>query len=1045
MKLIVGPPNSGKTREAIARLADALSHRGANALLIVPSASAQAVMIDRLQSFLRAHNIASSRLYQVIKTFPGLYTDILTEAKRDIHVLKKIERDPLLRRTINELDEQKSFSYLGDIAGSAGLTRAVASFIDELWRSGTDEEKFSLIASLRDTKDRDIALIFTRYTARLRRSNLIDAEGAGLEALRALEAARSSGKNFANRFSLVVADGFDFYTPVQVGLLSRLSQLGVETLATLTYESGRAVHLWQEPTRKRFASIGAEITEFQSPPSNEIERAAARLMRDDSPRDASKSAPITVISAPDRAAEVRAAAREIKKLILENHFALGDITILCRSLSAYSHHLQKIFRECSIPITLDSPLALGEVPVVIAFLRLLALAYDSFPRRAVIDCLRSAFFNLSRFGLDERTINLLDHASITGNVTRKREQWVEALRAMNAKTVEGRLDHIYDEADGVRKDRYARLEEGLDNFFDEVSLPASATRLFFALSAIRLAEEFDIESCVKDENLTAVKSLRILLDSLKREAGDSTEEVAWPVFYNELDRAIAATTIEREQLLSSVLAQEAHNLRPRLYRAVFMLGLIEGEFPARATERFPYTLVEREQIRAAGIDLTETTSDAGADLTQFYKAMAKPLERLYLAYARTDLAGGELLRSYLIDEVEACALTRKIIIPQQAATFERVPLNEIISLDELALITAREIRRSFDEDRATDDARRADALLEEKYASWKAVRRGAHMERGRLAGSLGRFDGVMKNSELLEGIRRKFGTGYLWSASQINDYGVCPFRFFARHALRLRSVEEPVEGFVPSRLGNAYHKILERTYERLGAIGTDVTIDNAQTCADVALEMAEKTLEELASEGEIRQGVFWEFDKIEIKRNVVRLLVQEAVWNAERAARPLAFEEKFGFEDRNPLIVESDEGEIRIRGAIDRIDQSEEGLVVIDYKTTRTPIRHSDAMEGRNLQLPIYLMAARHLRPDARLSSAYYLHITSRKKGSEIPHAEDERLSIDAVIASAEEKIRHYAGQVRSGQFPVRPNDNRCYTNCEYECMCRIGSLRFEI
>ncbi|HEY7543248.1 MAG TPA: PD-(D/E)XK nuclease family protein, partial [Blastocatellia bacterium] len=179
--------------------------------------------------------------------------------------------------------------------------------------------------------------------------------------------------------------------------------------------------------------------------------------------------------------------------------------------------------------------------------------------------------------------------------------------------------------------------------------------------------------------------------------------------------------------------------------------------------------------------------------------------------------------------------------------------------------------------------------------------------------------------------------------------------------------------------------------------------------------------------------------------NVARLLIQEARWNAERATRPVAFEEKFGFEGRRPLVVECSEGEIKIRGAIDRIDESEDGWIVIDYKTTRTPIKRSDAIEGRNLQLPIYLMAARHLRPDAPVSSAYYLHITSRKKGSEIPHADDERLSIEGVIAHAEGKIREYTVLARSGKFPVAPNNNRCHQGCEYESMCRIGSLKFEI
>jgi ATP-dependent helicase/DNAse subunit B len=1040
MELIIGPPNSGKTREAIARLSDALSRPSARAMLIVPSAGAQTVTLDRLQSFLRDHQIAFSKPYQAVKTFPGLYTDILTHSGRNLAVLKRVERDRLLRRVINELAEEKRLLYLGDIAGSEGLMRAVSSFIDELWRSGTDEEKFSRIAGLREAKDRDLALILARYSARLRSSGVTDAEGAGLEALGALD--RLPKKNLASRFSLVVADGFDFYTAVQVSLLSRLSQLGVETLATLTFEPARAVHLWQEPTRKRFEAAGAQVTQLQSSPDGEIERAAARLMRDDLQAPTSESAPIAVISAPDRAAEVRAAARGIKKLLIENHLAPDDITIVCRSLALYANHLQKIFRECSVPLTIDSPMAVAENPAAISFMRLLALSHERFPRRAVLDCLRSPFFNLSRFGFDEQAINLLDHASIAGNVTLAREQWTEALRAADAKTDEGRLEHIYEEDKDARKKRYTNLAQSLDDFFDAVSIPDSAAVGWLAQRVCRLLEEFDMENRAGDENREAVKALRALVEETGR-AGEA-EEISWPEFYAEMERAIASSVIERGLLPSSILAQEAHNLRPRPYKAVFILGLIEGEFPARAAERFPYTFIEREQLRALGIDLTETISDAGADLTQFYKATASATERLYLSYARTDLAGGELLRSYLIDEVEACARPQKIMIPQQAASFERVPLNEIISLDELALITAREMRREYEHQVESVEAQSARLVLEKQFPAWRAIQRGARVERDRLAGISGPFGGVMESADMLEEIERKFGAGHQWSASQINDYGVCPFRFFARHALRLRSADEPVEGFVASRLGNAYHKILEKTYERLSEKEIEVNEETAQTCADEAALVAEATLEEMISKGEIRKSVFWEFEKAEIKRHVARLFFKEAEWNAQRPARPVAFEKKFGLEDARPLVIESSEGEIKICGVIDRIDLSEDGLVVIDYKTTRTPVRHSDAVEGRNLQLPIYLMAAsRALQTEARVVSGYYLHITSRKKGAELPRTQEE--SIESVLASAEEKIRQHTKLARQGKFPVRPNDDRCYTNCEYECMCRIGSLRFEI
>src|SRR5205085_4285770 len=151
---------------------------------------------------------------------------------------------------------------------------------------------------------------------------------------------------------------------------------------------------------------------------------------------------------------------------------------------------------------------------------------------------------------------------------------------------------------------------------------------------------------------------------IRRVAGQGDEQadeqaddnIAWPAFVAEVERALASVSYDRGTVARPcVVAQEAHRLRPRRYRVVFVLGLIEGEFPARLTERAPYTLAERAELRQAGLDLTETITDAGADLLQFYKAMSRAVERLYLTFARTDVAGGELLPSYLIEEVQPFA------------------------------------------------------------------------------------------------------------------------------------------------------------------------------------------------------------------------------------------------------------------------------------------------------------------------------------------------------------------------------------------------------
>ena len=347
---------------------------------------------------------------QVVTTFPAFYKTILHHANHYADLILEIERYRLLRKVVGELNEARELEYFELIADKPGLITALAGFIDELWRSGTTPEDFSRIAEARNGKDRDIAKIFAAYSSELTAAEQTDPEGAGVLALKALE----PSKKAALPFTLVAADGFNFYNSVQVKLLSMLSTLGVEVVATLTYEENRAIHIWQGPTRARLAARATNVINCIASPASVIDLAAMNFMRDDEtekrsldkmPNPDSYKELIDIISAPDRLTEVRAVAREITRLVREERFPVEEIAVVCRSLHLYTAHLERIFGEYSIPLRCDRSAALGENPLIIALLRLLGLSEMSFQRRSCLDCLRSPYFDFSFVELDPNSIN----------------------------------------------------------------------------------------------------------------------------------------------------------------------------------------------------------------------------------------------------------------------------------------------------------------------------------------------------------------------------------------------------------------------------------------------------------------------------------------------------------------------------------------------------------------------------------------------------------------------------------------------------------------
>jgi ATP-dependent helicase/nuclease subunit B len=1066
MKLLIGPSNSGKTSQVISLLADALGERGSRLILIVPSERAAGEMKQRLDESVIGRSIVFPR--QVVTTFPTLYTSILNYANHSMRWISEIERYRLIRKVVGELNEAGKLEYFDSIADKPGLIAALAGFIDELWRSGATPEDFVIIARARSGKDRDIARIFAAYSTDLAAAGETDAEGAGLLALKALEeiATASRGAESANAalpFSLVAADGFNFYNRVQVRLLSLLSSLGVKVVTTLTYEENRAIHIWQGPTHARLAAHATEVVACATTPANAIDLAAINFMRDDesvsTPRFDSFKEIIKITSAPDRLTEVREVAREIKRLTGKERYGLDQIAVVCRSLQSYTPQLERVFDEHAIPLKCDRSAALGENPLIVALMRLLSLSEKSFQRRVCLDCLRSPYFDFSFAELDANSIDTLDRLSMSENVIRGCDQWREAIIATGERVKRrddiDRLDEEAkdDDAKEDRQARYSRLCDRMNALFEALSFANASTRsdcveaLHAALEKLKVNERLAVSQMAARDRV-ALETFLKLVSTLSNSRHDRTGEASWSDFLNEIANAVASSTYVSPSFEGpAVVAQEIHNLRPRRYRALFILGMVEGEFPIRSTERSPYTLFEREELRRAGLDLTETPADAGADLSQFYRAISLATDRLFLSFPRTDLAGGELLPSYLLDEVKLVASTEEIRIAPAYSKSERQLSKENASLQELASATAARMRerlleRGEDEIFVDPQVKEAQQFLSSNLRSWPNTLRAARVERGRLKGNADRFGGIIESNLLINLLNGMFGPNHMWNAGQINDYGICPFRFFAKHVLGLGRLDQPAEGFLANQLGTAYHRILEDVYLRLSEQGIQITPDAISTVREVAEQAGESALETMVNKRELRKNALWEFEKSEIKRRIGRLLEKESSWNAETPAKPKHFERAFGKSGEQPLLVKDEDGHIKICGVIDRIDEREDGYVVIDYKTGRTPINYNEALDGRNLQLPIYMMAAiRVVSPGAHVAAGYYLHINSRKRGSELPHKDDPGLSVDAMIEHAEKRIRDYAQKARRGRFPVSPNKGRCPNYCEFEVMCRIHSI----
>ncbi len=235
------------------------------------------------------------------------------------------------------------------------------------------------------------------------------------------------------------------------------------------------------------------------------------------------------------------------------------------------------------------------------------------------------------------------------------------------------------------------------------------------------------------------------------------------------------------------------------------------------------------------------------------------------------------------------------------------------------------------------------------------------------------YEGVLKEENLseesLDALQKLSERTY--SVTELETYANCPFQYFVHKVLNPIKKEEDEED-EPSSLekGSLIHDVLCEFYlkrrdsedSRIGQCSEDI-FEQAKQQLDEILHAKSETSRMKRSDVS-ENNLFW---KIEIEKQ--RTALHKWI-DAERSynlnVNPRYFEVSFGRSpgQRDPEISCSDSipiGSVNMEGKIDRIDIGGGSYNVIDYKTGSSKIVMRDILEGRSIQLPIYLQIAKKL------------------------------------------------------------------------------------
>ncbi|HTG17780.1 MAG TPA: PD-(D/E)XK nuclease family protein, partial [Blastocatellia bacterium] len=462
----------------------------------------------------------------------------------------------------------------------------------------------------------------------------------------------------------------------------------------------------------------------------------------------------------------------------------------------------------------------------------------------------------------------------------------------------------------------------------------------------------------------------------------------------------------------------------------------------------------------------------------FYQAVCRATELLCLSRPLVLEDGSETVASYYVEELSRAVAPAEIRRQVVRVDFDGRTLFESSRGSEFAtLLVRQEERRRYRAQRGGNFpseviARLMTTACERGFLSESARRRIA-IERERGGSRFGRFDGIINSKRLIQRLKDQYGADHDFSASELSLYGKCPFKFFAEKVLKLEPRGEAALDLTALDAGSLLHEALRRFFERHR--GERLTeLDRAELRRELG-EVADAVFDEHERLVPPLNPQVWSIDRESRKLLLEQVLDYELELQEKtrtRDVRPGYFELAFGMKGgavdphstEQPLELHREHGDqtetVRVRGQIDRVDLARDGTAIAyDYKLSKGA-GLDDMIEGRALQLHIYLAALEQLLlPGSEIAGGGYYTMkgghTRRNQGlyraafgdyTGVGTRTASTLSDSewrAVRAEMQARVWEFIDGMRAGQLEVEPSapEATC-PHCDYSAVCRYEKFR---
>jgi len=970
----------------------------------------------------------------------------------------------VVARAIHSLQSKGQLSYFAPVATKPGFPVAVAKTLEELRMNEVDGESLARL----ERGGRDLSEIASSVEEEMKESKLSDRAALFHAAIGSLTS--SENANYLG-LPLLILD-IAVRSQLENRLIQELAARSLDVLVTVPHGDARTISFLEESLQCQSKSNRALSA------VNSISLVKQHLFEESSPPPTPLDSSVKLQNWPGEPRECFEIVRNIQVEAAEG-VPFDQMAVLLNSPGEYRSHLEEAFDRAEIPAYFVRGTTAPD-PAGRAMLALLSCAADGLSAKRFAEYLSLGQVPAPEANKDvdsqweapsDELVSTIDE---TGEINTEGAIEVSLVVTPEDRAViDGALRTparwerlLVDSAVIGGKDRWRRRLEGLGNELllrikgvapEEEALVGSIRRQIGDLDSLRkyalpLIERLDQfpERALWGEWLAHLRELAVnALRNPERVMATLTElepmSSVGPVDLYEVQLVLEARLHDLgvdppKRRYGRVFVGSIDAARGLSFRIVFIPGLAERVFPRKIVEDPIILDLQRQET-----GLVTRSDQSEVERLGLRIAVGCAQERVYFSYPRIDVQQSRprVPSFYALEALRAAEGTlpgfEEIATRAESSTRARLgwpaPEHAESAIDEAEYDLALLANLVEGRDEASTGA--AHYLLTSNVHLARALR--THTRRW-----LRRWtqnDGLVDPDELArQSIAKHQFSARSFSATALQNYASCPYRFFLSAILRFDLRQEPaaIEVIDPLTRGSIFHETQFEVLTNLKAAGL---LPLHPKSLEQAFELVDASLGRLAADYEDRLAPaiprVWQ-DGINSIRADLREWLRRMV-DADDGWIPEKFELSFGLSDRGPR--ESDPasvddpveiiGDLKLRGSIDMVEYDPSGKYrVTDHKTgkARAP-KELVVGAGKYLQPLLYGLASQTLlKQYVESGRLYYCTADGGYEERVVPLDKENIQTLNSVLIAIRQGLK-------DAFLPAAPEDGACAW-CDFLAVC---------